>query len=104
MAIERYGFMGTMRRAARAAAALALAALLAGCASDGADVRDEGPLRVTATTGMVADAARVVGGEHVEVTALMGPGVDPHLYKASQGDLEALGGADLILYNRLLLA
>jgi len=103
MAIERDGFMGTMRRAARAAAALALAALLAGCAGDGAAVRDEGPLRVTATTGMVADAARVVGGEHVEVTALMGPGVDPHLYKASQGDLEALGGADLILYNGLLL-
>jgi manganese/zinc/iron transport system substrate-binding protein len=52
---------------------------------------------------MITDAARVVGGAHVEVTGLMGPGVDPHLFKASQGDLASLGEADLILYNGLLL-
>jgi manganese/zinc/iron transport system substrate-binding protein len=34
---------------------------------------------VLATTGMIADAARFVGGDQAEVTALMGPGVDPHL-------------------------
>lgn len=61
------------------------------------------PLRVTATTGMIADTARVVGGVHVAVTGLMGPGVDPHLYKATQGDLKKLTEADLILYNGLHL-
>jgi manganese/zinc/iron transport system substrate-binding protein len=60
-------------------------------------------LRVTCTTGIIADVARELGGEYVEVTALMGPGVDPHLYKASQGDLSRLSDADLILYNGLHL-
>jgi len=62
-----------------------------------------GPLKVTATIGMIADIAHVVGGTHVEVIGLMGPGVDPHLYKATQGDLAKLRGADLILYNGLHL-
>ncbi|MFA6240541.1 MAG: zinc ABC transporter substrate-binding protein [Candidatus Hydrogenedentales bacterium] len=62
-----------------------------------------GPLKVTATTGMIADTAKNIGGEWVEVAGLMGPGVDPHLYKASQGDIEKLTGADLILYNGLHL-
>jgi len=52
---------------------------------------------------MIADVARNIGGDHVEVVALMGPGVDPHLYKASQGDLEKLAGADIVLYNGLHL-
>jgi len=101
MGSERSGVTRAARTVARV---LASGILLAGCAGggDGA-ARGGGPVRVTATTGMVADAARVVGGAHVEVTGLMGPGVDPHLYKASQGDLAALGGADLILYNGLLL-
>lgn len=62
-----------------------------------------GKLRITATTGMIADAAKTIGGPHVEVTGLMGPGVDPHLYKATQGDLRRLGDSDLILYNGLHL-
>ncbi|HMO65765.1 MAG TPA: zinc ABC transporter substrate-binding protein [Verrucomicrobiota bacterium] len=60
-------------------------------------------LRVTATTTLVADLARAVGGDHVEVTALMGPGVDPHLYKPSAGDVTALRRADVILYSGLQL-
>ena len=47
-------------------------------------------VRVVATTGMVADLARVVGGEGVHVDALMGPGVDPHLYQAAPSDLKKL--------------
>ncbi len=62
-----------------------------------------GPLEVTATIGMIADVAREVGGEHVNVTGLMGPGVDPHLYKATQSDLDKLRNADVILYNGLYL-
>jgi len=61
------------------------------------------PVRVTATTGMIADAVRAVGGEHVRVTALMGPGVNPHLYKASAGDINRLVGADIVFYNGLHL-
>lgn len=61
------------------------------------------PVDVVATTSMIADLARHVGGERVAVTGLMGPGVDPHLYKASEGDVTRMAGADLILYNGLHL-
>ncbi len=61
------------------------------------------PIRVVATTGMVADAVAHVGGERVEVEALMGPGIDPHLYKASEGDLRRLEHADVIFYSGLHL-
>ena len=60
-------------------------------------------LQVLATTGMIADAARIVGGEHVEVVALMGPGVDPHLYQPTARDQAKLSAARLILYNGLHL-
>ncbi len=62
-----------------------------------------GPLKVVATTGMIADAARNVAGERAQVTALMGEGVDPHLYKASPADARLMSEADLILYNGLHL-
>lgn len=61
------------------------------------------PLQVVATTGMIADMARHIGGEDVEVQALMGSGVDPHLYRATQGDIGKLRRADLIVYNGLFL-
>lgn len=60
-------------------------------------------LKVVTTTGMIADLVKNIGGEHIEVTALMGPGVDPHLYKATQGDLRKILKADIIFYNGLLL-
>ena len=60
-------------------------------------------LRVTATTGQVADVVRNVGGERVTVTALMGPGVDPHLYKASAGDVITLQRTDVVFYSGLHL-
>ncbi len=84
---------------------LALALLLAGCSGNGTaqGMSEDGRLRITATTGMVADAAREIGGEHVEVTALMGPGVDPHLFKASQGDIRKLDRAAIIFYGGLHL-
>jgi len=64
---------------------------------------DDGAVQVTATTGMVADAARNVGGDRASVTGLMGPGVDPHMYRPSQRDLQRLREADLLLYNGLYL-
>lgn len=61
------------------------------------------PIRVVCTTGMVADLARNVGGRHVTVKSLMGAGVDPHLYKASPGDVAQLNAADVIFYSGLHL-
>lgn len=62
-----------------------------------------GSLRVVCTTGMVADLVRRIGGTRVNVVALMGEGVDPHLYKASPGDLRLLTSADLVFYSGLHL-
>ena len=93
------------RRAMNRLAVMALLTAMpaAGCGGGGGGDAASGRLQVLATTGMVADAARVVGGDAVEVTALMGPGVDPHLYKASERDVRALSGAGLVLYNGLHL-
>ena len=60
-------------------------------------------LDVVATTGMIADAAREVGGELVEVRALMGPGVDPHSYRQTRSDIVAMARADLVLWHGLYL-
>jgi len=60
-------------------------------------------LSVVATTGMIADAARQVGGDLVEVRALMGPGVDPHSYRQTRSDIVALTRADLVLWHGLYL-
>ena len=59
--------------------------------------------KVACTTGMVADVVREVGGDHVEITQLMGEGVDPHLYKASPGDVRILKASDLVCYSGLHL-
>ena len=79
---------------------------LAGCSPDRTAPRGdlaERPVRIVATTSMIADLAREIGGDRVEVEGLMGPGVDPHLYKASEGDVSRMTEADLILYNGLHL-
>jgi manganese/zinc/iron transport system substrate-binding protein len=60
-------------------------------------------LQIVTTTGMIQDAVQHVAGQHADVTALMGPGVDPHLYKATQGDVKKLSEADLVFYNGLHL-
>lgn len=74
----------------------------AGCkAPDATDLPQQ--LKIVCTTGMIADAVANIAGAEASVTALMGPGVDPHLYKASQGDLQLLSQADLIFYNGLHL-
>ena len=62
-----------------------------------------GLIKIVTTTGMIADAVKNIGGDKVEVRALMGPGVDPHLYKASEGDVSRMTNADIIFYNGLHL-
>jgi len=79
------------------------ATALAGCSNSDKTASREGKLYVTTTISQIADAVKNVGGEHVQVTSLMGPGVDPHLYQASHGDIEKLYDADVIFYNGLHL-
>src|SRR5262249_59705101 len=91
---------------ARLWACLALLGLLAatGCQTH----ENDAPLanrkiRVVTTTGMITDIVAIVGGDRGEVAGLMGPGVDPHLYKASAGDVGRMSKADVIFYNGLHL-
>lgn len=60
-------------------------------------------LKVVATTTMITDLVSIIGGDAIEVNGLMGAGVDPHLYKASEGDVTKLYEADIIFYNGLHL-
>ena len=64
---------------------------------------NDGKILIVTTTGMIADAVKNIVGEEAEVVALMGPGVDPHLYKATSGDLSRLTKANIIFYNGLHL-
>jgi len=79
--------------------------LTAACGEDADSSGDlaERTIDVVTTTGMIADAVEHVGGERVSVDALMGPGVDPHLYKATASDVDKLDEADVIFYNGLHL-
>lgn len=79
-----------------------IAGLISAC---GPQPKESQSLKIVtvSTTGMIADAISNIGGDKVTVTPLMGAGVDPHLYKVTQGDLEKLQEADLIFYNGLHL-
>jgi manganese/zinc/iron transport system substrate-binding protein len=90
------------RRGVLAGALIALApAVLAPAAR--AQRRAGAPLSVLATTGMVGDLVREIGGERVRVEVLMGAGVDPHLYRATREDVAKMLRADVVFYNGLLL-
>jgi len=83
-----------------------LAPVLAGCSQQytAASEQVEGRrLRVTTTTNFITDTVRRIGGDRVEVSGLMGPGVDPHLYKASARDVKTMRDADVVLYGGLEL-
>lgn len=102
---KKHKFNSAMRRFIMTLLFLTASALLLGaCAAGSGDQgKKDGVIHVTATTGMIADAVANVGGEYVSVTGLMGPGIDPHLYRASQGDVRKLDNADIIFYNGLHL-
>jgi len=102
------------------AALLALLPLLAACGSGGgaaatgsdggeaggasaAGTGKDGAIHVVTTIAQIAEPLSVIGGDRVRVESLMGPGVDPHLYQASQGDIRKLGSADAVFYNGLHL-
>jgi ABC-type Zn uptake system ZnuABC Zn-binding protein ZnuA len=89
------------RWAALLAAGLAVL-LVAGCSGSGGAADDDGGgggLRVVATTTQVADLAANVGGDRVQVTSLLKPGIDAHDYEPSPADIDAIARADLVVQN-----
>jgi manganese/zinc/iron transport system substrate-binding protein len=82
---------------------LVLITLIACGSGDQGPTQAESEFRVVATTTIVADLVRAIGGPDVRVEALMGPGIDPHLYKPSAGDVSTLAAADAVFYNGLHL-
>ncbi len=65
--------------------------------------KDNGKLNIVTTTTMITDLVKNIGKDSINVNGLMGSGVDPHLYKASEGDVSKLVNADIIFYNGLHL-
>jgi manganese/zinc/iron transport system substrate-binding protein len=88
-------------------ATLATALLgISGCGSKHSAQKEDansGKLKIVGTVGMIADVAARIAGDHASVSALMGPGIDPHLYLPSQNDITLLRGADVVFYNGLNL-
>jgi manganese/zinc/iron transport system substrate-binding protein len=93
---------------------LLLFALCAGCSATvppgqtppsdvTAKFRGQHPIHAIATVGMVGDVVRNVGGEHVNVTQIMGSGVDPHLYRVTRDDVQMIMDGDMIFYAGLML-
>ena len=62
---------------------------------------DSEKVMVTTTTNVITDLVENIGSDHVMVTGLMGPGVDPHLYRPSASDVKKLQEADIVFYNGL---
>lgn len=84
--------------------AFGLLGTLTGCATPAqTGASADGKLKVVTTTTMLYDLTSIIGGEHTEVSALMGPGIDPHLYQASAGDVSKMQEADVVVYNGLHL-
>jgi len=78
------------------------ALLMAGVAGITSSYAQE-KIKAVTTIGMVADLVRQVGGDKVEVDQLMGPGIDPHLYKPTATDASRLSKADVVFYSGLML-
>jgi manganese/zinc/iron transport system substrate-binding protein len=95
------------RLAAFAVVALVAAVALSGCSTSTATGRgttvEDRPLRITTTVNFLSEAVREIGGRDVEVRSLMGPGVDPHTYKASARDVLDLRKSDAIVFGGLEL-
>ena len=82
---------------------LAAVAAVSACGGHVTAPEENGGLRVVATTTIVGDLVRTIGGPEVQLEVLMGPGIDPHLYKASAGDVRRMSSAEAIFFNGLHL-
>ncbi|WP_224483239.1 metal ABC transporter solute-binding protein, Zn/Mn family [Robertkochia aurantiaca] len=76
--------------------------LMASCKTENG-TGNKGKLQVVTTTTMLTDLLEVIGGDSINTQGLMGTGVDPHLYRASEGDMTKLYNADMVFYNGLHL-
>lgn len=81
---------------------LLLFGMMMGC-KDSPKKDSNGKLKVVTTTSMLTDLLQQIGGDAIEIQGLMGSGVDPHLYKASEGDVNKLFTADMVFYSGLHL-
>jgi manganese/zinc/iron transport system substrate-binding protein len=104
--------MGQSVRNSSIVLGLVLFASLVGCESSASSKTDSSPadsaqsgtpLSIVCTTGQVGDMVANLGGEHVKIETLMGPGVDPHLYRGTLADTQRLNRADAVFYNGLHL-
>lgn len=80
---------------------LLIAILLVSC--NEVEYQNDDKIQIVTTTTIVTDIVKNVGGEKVNVSSLMGPGIDPHLYKATEGDVAKLANAEIIIYSGLHL-
>lgn len=81
---------------------LVIALFISSCISETPKSKNQ-KLVILTTTNIIADCIKNIVGDDAEVQSLMGTGVDPHLYKPSQGDIAKLNNADIIVYNGLHL-
>jgi manganese/zinc/iron transport system substrate-binding protein len=85
------------------AATLGVLALSVGFANQDRGIDNGDRIAVATTVGMITDVVQNIGGGHVAVSGLMGPGIDPHTYKPRASDITTLGDADIIFYGGLHL-
>jgi manganese/zinc/iron transport system substrate-binding protein len=88
-----------MMKTAKVLVLVSVMSVISACGGGPPADTPEFDLKVVATTNIVADLVRTVGGPGVRVEALMGPGIDPHLYKASAGDVRRMSSAQAIFYS-----
>lgn len=87
-----------IKKAAAVFSAIAITATaFSGCSAN--TESGSSTLNIVATTTMLADSTKNIAGDKATVSGLMGPGVDPHLYVATQGDVQTLTNADVVVYN-----
>ncbi|MFB5267352.1 metal ABC transporter solute-binding protein, Zn/Mn family [Paenibacillus enshidis] len=94
------------RKVALLGLTLGLSLILSACSSSEgkSEARDPGqPLHVVTTIAQISEPVSKIGGDRVQVESLMGPGVDPHLYKPTPGDIKKLDSAEMVLYSGLHL-
>lgn len=84
----------------KSAIILSFIILLFSCKNDS---ESNGKLNIVTTTTIITDLVKNIAGDSINLQGLMGSGVDPHLYKASEGDVSKLVKADIIFYNGLHL-
>ena len=88
-----------MKKLALVLAVLCMTAMV--FAAGAKEKADDGKMDVVATSTMIHDLVKVIGGDRINTVGLVGVGVDPHLYQATAGDVTKMNDADVVVYNGL---